>query len=566
MRHRTFGTAVFTVTFIVIFGLSVWAAWQTDGVQVSWGDRYELDPHIAPDNNGGAYIAWVQGFVSSLQHPSVFVQKIDTNGDLLWGAGIMLNSDSIYAWTPIDITPDGAGGALVVWSDGRKSATYGQDIYAQRLNAGGSRLWTEWGTVVYEGAETQHYPLIVSDGADGAIVVWRDYNYSASTDHLYAQRLDASGIRQWPNGGVRVCTEAADQVRHRIATDGAGGVIIVWDDERVPADVNVYAQRIDASGTLQWDPAGIPICIEAGQQTFAQIVSDEAGGAIITWEESSRPGLYSQRVNASGDTLWAANGLAVNYYYAGSRTDPQIAQDGSGGAVLCWLDSRTPRGVYAQRITGTGDLLWNVDGVMICEAIASQYDPQIASDGQGGAAIAWQENRNVSYLGDVYARTVDAYGNVQGPSIGTAICSNTENQLEVRIATDGAGGGIVVWRDAREPYSDIYTGRVYFNGSTDADPAESPNAAFLSQNYPNPFNPSTTIDFGLDRPGMVSLRIYDVSGRLISVLVDDKREAMRYSETWNGRDLQGNDVASGVYFYQLITPEFERTRKMTLIR
>ncbi len=570
MGHRSSRMTVLIVISIVVCTLSVWAAWDNNGNRVSDGDRNELSPRIAPDTAGGAYIAWEQHFVSSMLNPSIFVQRIDGDGLSLWTpGGTMLTEDTYMAWSPVDIAPDGAGGALVVWSDGRENVAYSRDIYAQRLDENGNRLWAYWGTVVYEGVETQYYPLIVSDGAGGAVIVWRDHNYDGATEHLYAQRLDATGNRLWPTSGVRVCTESANQVRHQIALDGAGGVIIVWDDDRIAGNHNVYAQRIDAGGTVQWDAAGIPICTEVHQQTFARIASDDAGGAIITWEESSRNGLYAQRVNANGDTLWAANGLVICEYYIGGRTEPQIVADGSGGAVLCWNDGRTPRGIYAQRVDAGGNLLWNVDGVSICTALAGQYDPQIASDGNGGAAIAWQENRNVSYLGDVYARTVDPYGNVQGPPTGSAVCTDVDEQREIRIATNGKGGGIISWGDSRnaaESWTDIYAGRVQFSGATDDGLPESPSATYLSQNYPNPFNPSTTIVFGLEKPGMVSLRIYDVSGRLVSVLVDGDREALRYSETWDGRDLRGNDVASGVYFYRLITPEFERTRKMTLIR
>jgi len=570
MRHRSSGTTALIVISIIVLTLSVWAAWDDNGTRISDGERSEIYPRIAPDTAGGAYVAWEQQFVSALLKPSIFVQRIDEDGYLLWGSGgTMLTEDTTVAFSPVAIAPDGAGGALVAWSESRNSSSYAQDIYAQRLDENGSRLWEYWGEAVYEGVEIQNYPLIVSDGAGGGIIVWRDENYTASTKHLYAQRLDASGNRLWPVGGVRICTESADQVRHQLASDGAGGVIIVWDDDRIPSDHNVYAQRIDATGTVQWDPEGIPICTEVAQQTFAQLVSDDAGGAIITWEESSRDGLYAQHVNAGGDTLWAANGLVIYEYYVGGRTEPQIDSDGSGGAVLCWNDSRTPRGIYAQRIDADGNLLWNVDGVSICTAIATQYGPQIASDGNGGAAITWQENRNVSYLGDVYARTVDPYGSAHGPTTGSAVCANVDEQREIRIATNGKGGGIISWSDLRnatETASDIYAGRVTFSGATDDGLPESPSATYLSQNYPNPFNPSTTIVFGLEKPGMVSLQIYDVAGRLVSVLVDGEREALRYAETWNGRDIKGNDVVSGVYFYRLITPGFERTIKMTLIR
>lgn len=93
-----------------------------------------------------------------------------------------------------------------------------------------------------------------------------------------------------------------------------------------------------------------------------------------------------------------------------------------------------------------------------------------------------------------------------------------------------------------------------------------PAVNFLAQNYPNPLNPSTRIDFSLRGPGRVSLRIYDAAGRLVRTLIDEPRNAGRYSEDWDGRDSRGRSVASGVYYYRLVSGSFAATRKMVLLR
>ncbi|UCF05459.1 MAG: T9SS type A sorting domain-containing protein [bacterium] len=101
---------------------------------------------------------------------------------------------------------------------------------------------------------------------------------------------------------------------------------------------------------------------------------------------------------------------------------------------------------------------------------------------------------------------------------------------------------------------------------TGGETPEAPLASFLEQNVPNPFNPATTIHFGLEKTGHVSLWIYDVAGRFIRVLVDEMREANVYDEVWDGIDNGGNAVASGVYFYQLRSGTFRETKKMVLLR
>jgi len=91
-------------------------------------------------------------------------------------------------------------------------------------------------------------------------------------------------------------------------------------------------------------------------------------------------------------------------------------------------------------------------------------------------------------------------------------------------------------------------------------------AYVLGQNYPNPFNPLTTIKFGIKKRCHVTLKVYDVSGRLVKVLIDDFCEAGTYSRTWDGTNELGKKVASGVYFYRMETEEYSNTKKMVLLR
>jgi len=88
----------------------------------------------------------------------------------------------------------------------------------------------------------------------------------------------------------------------------------------------------------------------------------------------------------------------------------------------------------------------------------------------------------------------------------------------------------------------------------------------LKQNYPNPFNPTTSIDYILEQSGPVSLKIYDVAGRLVRTLVDRSREKGQYSEVWDGADSSGRGVANGVYFYRLVSGGQTAAMKMLLLK
>ncbi|MBN1164737.1 MAG: T9SS type A sorting domain-containing protein [Candidatus Krumholzibacteriota bacterium] len=88
----------------------------------------------------------------------------------------------------------------------------------------------------------------------------------------------------------------------------------------------------------------------------------------------------------------------------------------------------------------------------------------------------------------------------------------------------------------------------------------------LFQSYPNPFNPTTTIQFSLKEKSQVSIRVYNVAGQLVRILVDEIRKPGIYHINWDGRNSEGRLVSSGVYFYQFKTKDFVQTKKMVLLK
>ena len=115
-------------------------------------------------------------------------------------------------------------------------------------------------------------------------------------------------------------------------------------------------------------------------------------------------------------------------------------------------------------------------------------------------------------------------------------------------------GGTEYFSIWRRPLSELITG--IKNIST-----EIPRSFKLEQNYPNPFNPNTVISFQLPVDGQVSLKIYDLLGKEISTLVNEKLAPGTYTVDWNA-----SQYPSGVYFYRLQTEGYTETRKMLLTK
>ena len=88
----------------------------------------------------------------------------------------------------------------------------------------------------------------------------------------------------------------------------------------------------------------------------------------------------------------------------------------------------------------------------------------------------------------------------------------------------------------------------------------------LEQNYPNPFNPSTTIKYDIPFDGVVKIKIYNTVGEEVAVIVNELQKAGKYQTVWNGKNISGNSVSSGIYFYKIEAGSFTATKKMMLLK
>ncbi len=97
--------------------------------------------------------------------------------------------------------------------------------------------------------------------------------------------MTATALGQWsrdPAANNPICVDSSNQSYPVMTTDGDGGAILVWTDYRNGSTSDIYAQRISAAGVPLWTPKGVPVCTAADYQTNPTVVSDGAGGAIIT--------------------------------------------------------------------------------------------------------------------------------------------------------------------------------------------------------------------------------------------------------------------------------------------
>jgi hypothetical protein len=469
---------------------------------------------------------------------------------------------------------DGAGGAIVAWQDGR-NATSGNDIFAQHVLASGvvDPAWPANGRAVCTAPGPQGAQKIVSDGAGGAIVVWMD-GRSSNVDNpdIFAQHVLASGIVDpaWPVNGAQLSIATTAQAFPECVSDGSGGAIVAWEEFSAgPSEVDLFAQHVTSAGIVDpaWPVNGRALSQAPESQEGPRIVSDGAHGAIVTWSDErdiTAIHIFAQRVLGTGAIApgWPVDGLAVCTATL-SQIDPVITPDGASGAIVSWEDFRNGAdfNLFAQHVLASGvvDAAWPVNGRALGQSAGNATETAIVGDAAGGAIVAWQENFFI------LAQHVQASGLLDPafPGDGRVVRNVVSFQHTPDLVASGPGAAIVAWADAATGQnSDIYAQLVETSAAVAVDPDVHAPAITFAAPSPNPALAAVTLRFALPHTAHVSLAIFDASGRRVRALASGVEAEGAHTLTWDLRDEAGNVTGAGIYFARLDADGRVLTRKL----
>lgn len=482
----------------------------------------------------------------------IYAQRLDSSGIPKWKLNGVVISTAADSKIP-NLTSDGAGGAIITWFDLRNGWPK-SCVAVQRVNANGDTLWKANGISLTDSASAWAYPEITGYGSAGAIVTWIGKN-----GEVYTQKIDTSGAIQWTPGGVLLDPNGSIP---QITPDNSGGAFVTWYSYNAEyTNTDIFAQHVSSDGVVTGLSTGDSICCVTGYQQNPQLVIDGSGGAIISWidrrsESENYP--YAQRVGTGGEIMWAKNGLQIATTKAYYRIP--IVSDGAGGAIFTWMGGNSAD-VYVQRINENGTPQWGPD-IRLTES-TSPTIPGIISDGATGAFIIWENPGE----GKIKLQHVTLDGILSFGPGGKTVSTGKNMNGYFTVATDGLGRAIAAWEDTPLYTTDIYADRVVVpdfttrvpeNGQTETAPRE----FALNQNFPNPFNPTTKITFTLAENGHVSLKVFDVLGREVATLVNAQLKAGELHRA----SFDASQFSTGLYFYRLETAKSVLVKKLMLLK
>ena len=632
------------------------AQWTANGLLLAdhGGSIPQSSPAVASEYPGSLLVAWVQGSGSSAD---IYAQNMTRLGTRGFGtSGLALCTAATAQGAPAAVNDGTPGGGIYAWQDARNGNL---DIYAQRVDRHGVIAWAANGVAVCSATGDQQEPALVYDDASGAVVSWTDLR-SGNRD-VYGQRINSSGVAQWTANGVAAIATTGDQWNGGLLSDGQNGAVFYSFDWR-SGSADVYAQRVNDVGSPVWAANGILVCGAANDQASTAVTSDGNGGGIVTWRDDrnvTSTDIYAQHVTRLGGLDWTGNGVRI-CTASGDQTVPAISTDASGGAFIAWMDQRAGnRDIYAQHVDAWGYLgaqprlvsvrdvsldqggsvlvRWNSSPLdsfpdyAISEYWVYRRDPgqttwslataepaqglatysrvtQTLQDSTGGSNLysSFKVEARGSVSGRFWASDVDSgysVDNLAPPTPGAFTAQRVGGITALHWAPSAApdlaeyrlyrsaepgfvpGPGNFVVARTDTGYTDPNAGAtVYKLSAVDAHGNESPYASLLpadvagipaaglprevalSAPAPNPLRGSCTMRLALPRAAHVSLAVFDQQGRRVRTLLAGALPAGEHPFAWDGRAEGGRPVASALYFVRLETEGRAISRRLVVVR
>lgn len=393
------------------------AGWPANGRNVSAAPGWQVQPAVAPDSAGGAFVAWVElGDV----FPRVLVHHVLSGGSLdpAWPvAGVTLAVAGAESASPA-LGPDGAGGVYVAWCDARDGEL---DLRLQRMTGAGTPAagWPSGGVEACAAEDEQVEPRLLA-GVSGVSLAWLDRR-SGGIAQVYACRFLPNGQRSpgWPAGGLAVAPSDSAQADLVVSRADVGGFRFAWSEDRGQGTGrDVYAQRMDSTGAVAagWPAAGAVACAAPGAQYAVSFTPDGAGGAYYAWTDerdtlATGRDLFVQRLDASGGVAagWPANGFAL-CTDAGHQGEPMLAGNGRGGAFAVWTDRRnaasTADDIVTREIVPSGPASVGVGGVAATHRDGQTFVRWTAPPGRGWTYRVYASASPVAAEGDLATATL----------------------------------------------------------------------------------------------------------------------------------------------------------------
>lgn len=589
--------------------------WATNGLLISNNpqDSWITDYDLICDQNDNAVMVFSDIRSGGLLKP--FAYMISPNGDFLWGNnGIDISTGDSFQPSPT-LTETSDGNFVFAWITSETS----QFIALQKLSPTGQKLWGSTPIIIQSATEEYSYPAVVKSDNDQVILV-----HTVQTGgfppavRIRAHKLDMNGQLVWGSSGIMIQDNgqmAFFQVPE-VESDGNNGVLIAWYDGRAMNNLSSsFVQRISSTGTLFFPANGSEGSLASQRNKFyPQIAFDQTTNeTYMFWMETepnqNQNGITGQKFSSNGNRLWGNTGkVFIPLSAPNTKSISDLSSHiGIEKVYMFYLDSEAS-GLNSKTMgfacDTSGAFIWPGNLVTISNPTQEKLQMETALDIYKNCKLVWGDRR--LDIQGIYAQDINPQGQLGQPVIPVELKSfeavvngddvilkwTTSSEINnrgfniERITSDESD--LQIWEllgfidgngttsefinysfiDREAPTAKVqyrlkqidYDGTFKYSKILEVE-VKSPNSFVLFQNYPNPFNPNTIISWQSPAGVWQSLKVYDILGNEITTLVDEYKPAGKYEIEFSGQDLP-----SGVYFYEVKSGDFSDTKSMLLLK
>ena len=468
------------------------------------GTYNERADAIAIGPSGNLYLT---GYTMSSSAGDYYTVKYQPDGDTVWtrrynGIG---NGYDFAHWVAVDNDEN------VYVTGYSRALSYQNDIATVKYDSSGNQLWA----ALFDGSgnysDKGHKVIVDNNGYVYVAGYVNPYNSGTRYDYITIKYDAATGDTMW----ARTYNGTADSLdmARDIEVDAAGNVYVTGSSRTAGALSDIITIKYDSAGVEQWT------------------------ARYNNPDTSASDGGYGLEVDAFGNVYV----VGQSYGLASGSDIVTIKYDSAGNEV------------WVERYNGP----------------ANDYDTP--SNEEGGKCMTMDQYGNIYITGvsrgatsmnDYVAIRYDTSG-VEHWVAGYNCCDSVDYALAV--ATDNEGSVYICGRSVGGgTYYDMATVKYYSAVGVEEHKSVSTDHLLLEV-HPNPAKIHSTMQYSLPHAMNVALSIFDVSGRLIRLLVEQYQEPDTYSFIWNGKDNAGRRVAPGVYFCILRTDEGETSKKLVTL-
>jgi hypothetical protein len=523
-----------------------WATLYNYGTNIS-----DKPSSIGIDKLGNTYVG---GFSFSVEQEANYILiKYNSAGDTVWAKqydGNISGQDVINA-----LTIDNEGNIIVT---GRSESNTGYDIATIKYSSSGEMIWFKR----YSGSGNGYDEAFSISSDDSMNIYVSGRTQLTSTVSGFATvKYSKEGILRWAkvyNGNNTGMNIPNSMSVNKIT----GNVYLTGFVTTVNSGRDLVTIKYNRNGVLIWekryngqvngDDAGNALTIDLSENVFVT--------GFVTTSANNNTDFITIKYNSAGDSLWTK-------YYSGPGNESDIANhiaiDNSGSCYISGQSHSGTGGVVFETVTIKYDISGNQNWISHYSNnnVCCNHIPAGISLVNGGNLLVCDKSSGINSYNDF---TIIKYNvqNGQQTGIFRYHFSGTNDNDVVDFITDDQSNCYVTGMVISNGNLNIGTLKVLDASIGIKMVSESiPDLSALHQNYPNPFNSSTVIRFQLRNEDFVTLKVYDVTGRIVDVLLNSKLAPGVYEINWNSVQ-----AASGVYFYEIETSTFSQIRKMSLIK